>query len=325
MEKVNKALLNFLRMDFINVLTSFRDLIPEKYELDTYLPTRSLLDYILIRSQGLSKLMVRTAESCQISAYYLQNKILIGHFWKVAFIAFSLVSRIRMLSKEVARFTCEFYKKLKQFRNLLKDSRTQLLPDNYNLPNDLRTWLAAEWLFTDENNLQIQEPEIPKFEFDDSDVEISEEYINIDEEDVEIVKEYMQIDDNREIVSNNPIQNTEKHLDVIEMEKEDLGEKIVREVLDVSEEVPREKEHQKCDVNNIKNMKDLKIFFAKEKKLFETNKAASQFKNLDKLQWSMLKKLIEKFVMKSKKHTSNTSNVNHYLSKAKDAIRICLR
>ncbi|KAG5868105.1 hypothetical protein JTB14_034635 [Gonioctena quinquepunctata] len=125
LEKVNKSLENFFRIRFVFDLNTFLELIPSRYKDKTYLPTKNLLDYVLVRLQGLVKLMERVVETCKISAFLLDVRMKLGHFWKNAVICFALVSRVYILAKYNANRICEFYGKLLPFSSQLENSESQ--------------------------------------------------------------------------------------------------------------------------------------------------------------------------------------------------------
>lgn len=144
MQKINKILLRYLNMDLLNSLVNFTDLLSQDSLISIYLPNCNLLDHILLQLQGLGKLMSCSVEICELAAHQMESKILIGHFWKVAFITFSLVSRIRLLCKNILTFTCDFYQKLLPYRANLKNHAISVVPDNYEFPKNLRSWLNIE-------------------------------------------------------------------------------------------------------------------------------------------------------------------------------------
>lgn len=104
----------------MNTLNMFYETLPQRHEREIYLPARDILDYVLVRLQGLSKLLCRVAECAQEGALYMESRISIGHFWKVALICFGLLSRIWVLIKNIIVHCCDFYKGLLPYREKLQ-------------------------------------------------------------------------------------------------------------------------------------------------------------------------------------------------------------
>lgn len=254
MEKTNRALLQYLRMHVPEMLETFYGMIPHKYGCDTYLPTLNMLHYVLIRIQGLAKLMVRVVECAKTAALFMEGRVSIGHLWKVAFICFSVVSKIFVLSKQLTRFCCKFYSQLYPFTKTLQNVGVQWLPSEYILPSNLELWLDVDWLDKDDN-ISIPKPKKIKIPtvFDilesDSDVEFCGEYIEIID-DVDFVKEYIELDkedenaqakilddsiDKKEIILRNDTELTTVKI------QEDMGEEVKPVEKNIKEKKKRSK------------------------------------------------------------------------------------
>ncbi|XP_018569494.1 MATH and LRR domain-containing protein PFE0570w-like [Anoplophora glabripennis] len=206
LEKICKALDNYFEICISKDLKNFMNLIPPRYTDETYLPNKSVLDYILVRLQGMVKLLERIVETCKITAYLFNRRLHTGHFWKIGFIVFSLVSRIYILAKYGAKFICEFYNKLLPFSRQLKNSGRNWLPENYVLPTDLQKWMNVDWLDVDDELQVIEASEIPSitqfFDLvnDDDDIQFCDEYIMIDDDDVKLGNEFNKLVDVKESI-----------------------------------------------------------------------------------------------------------------------------
>ncbi|KAF2905451.1 hypothetical protein ILUMI_00724 [Ignelater luminosus] len=234
MEKTNRALLQYLRMDIPQMLETFYGMIPHKYGYDTYLPTLNMLHYVLIRIQGLAKLMIRVVECAKTAALFMESRVSIGHLWKVAFICFTVVSKIFVLSKQLTKFCCKFYSQLHPFTKALKNVGVQWLPSEYVLPNDLKLWLDVDWL--DKDDVSIPKPKKMKIPtvFDiiesDSDVEFRGEYTEIkDDDDVDFVNEYLEVDKSRKdkLGMREILLESDTELTAVKIQ-EDMGEVVKR-------------------------------------------------------------------------------------------------
>nr|CAI5818445.1 unnamed protein product [Callosobruchus analis] len=187
--KMYKTLDNYFKINMSAYINTFMELIPHSYEDEgTYLPTKNLIDFILVRHQGLVKLLVRIVETSKLAAYLLQERIHIGHSWQCAFTLFAIASRIYVLSKFMIQKTCDFYQKLYPFSNKLMNLGVDWLKSDNQLPKDLRQWLNIDWLDVDDEVKIIEEPELPRiidfFDLvndDDDDVQFCDEYIVLDE------------------------------------------------------------------------------------------------------------------------------------------------
>uniref|UniRef100_A0A6P7GP49 Nucleolus and neural progenitor protein-like n=1 Tax=Diabrotica virgifera virgifera TaxID=50390 RepID=A0A6P7GP49_DIAVI len=187
LERIYKCLKVYFNMNLAQYVDRFSELIPKRYKPDTRLPSRNLLDYILIRVQGATKLLEKMVDLCKEAADLLLVRIKIGQFWKLALIVYSIVSRIYILAKFTVNQLCEFYKKLIGFSKMLLPSK-KWLPQGYILPDDLKKWLNISWL---DDDIQIIEHSLPTSEImkffdlvdDDSDIEFCDEYILIQEKD----------------------------------------------------------------------------------------------------------------------------------------------
>ncbi|VEN38403.1 unnamed protein product [Callosobruchus maculatus] len=185
--KMYKTLDNYFKINMSAYINTFMELIPYNYEDDsTYLPTKNLIDFILVRHQGLVKLLVRIVETSKLTAHLLEERIHIGHSWQSAFTLFAIASRIYVLGKFIIQKTCDLYQKLYPFSNKLKNLGADWLKSDYQLPKDLRQWLNIDWLDVDDEVRIIEEPELPRiidfFDLvDDDDVQFCDEYIILDE------------------------------------------------------------------------------------------------------------------------------------------------
>lgn len=149
-------------------------------------------------SLGLVKLMERTYDTCILVASELNSRLYIGHFWKLFFILFALVSRITVLIKFNTKFLCELYGKLLSHCNKLQIVGTKWLPENYILPTDLRSWLGVPWVYEEEfvdltfesNNSIVDFFNLVDDDEDDNDVLFCDEYILLDDEDKNIINDF---------------------------------------------------------------------------------------------------------------------------------------
>lgn len=93
MSKVNKALLKYLSLSLEKEYENLKTYI-EIEGSNVKLPSKQMIEYVLIRTQGFAKLISRVEEVSKCSAHFLRCRIALGHAWGNAFIAYSVISRI---------------------------------------------------------------------------------------------------------------------------------------------------------------------------------------------------------------------------------------
>ncbi|CAG9854637.1 unnamed protein product [Phyllotreta striolata] len=189
LEKLSKCLKILLSVDVTSHLETLIDLIPSRYAEITYLPSKHLVDYLLVRFQGISQLLSTICEYCKNAASYLYYRLKLGHQWQLAFLLYSLTSRIFYLAKYNIKNICMYYGKLKPISNKLQTT-SMWLPATYELPADLKEWLNIDWSEIDLDNDTIEiigDDTIPFFNLiddeDDEDIRLTEEYILINDDD----------------------------------------------------------------------------------------------------------------------------------------------
>lgn len=150
LEKLNRALRIHLQTDLTKPLKLVLGLLPLKHKPKLYLPTRNLLYFLLVRIQGVSALLKRVLETCRTSAYFMESRIAIGHFWKLGLICFGAVSRISKIVLGLITNLCDVYSKLLRFEQILHNKGVEWLPEGYVFPVDLNSFLCINF---SENNI----------------------------------------------------------------------------------------------------------------------------------------------------------------------------
>ncbi|XP_046822861.1 uncharacterized protein LOC124425889 [Vespa crabro] len=159
MEKVNRALLNYLNLGLEKEYKNFESYI-ELSGIFVTLPSKQMLEYILVRTQGFAKLLARVEEVAKCAGTYLRTRIILGHAWTITLVAYAIISRIWILSKYLVKRSCIWYNGLYRFLNTFKMIGHPWLLKKDNLPSDLKSWLALSWL--DENESSMPEENILK-------------------------------------------------------------------------------------------------------------------------------------------------------------------
>lgn len=93
MGKVKRALINYLNMALEQDYKNLKSYIHLENNA-IILPSRQLLEYVLVRTQGYAKLIERLEQVSRYSAHFLKIRIKLGHAWSISLIAYATVSRI---------------------------------------------------------------------------------------------------------------------------------------------------------------------------------------------------------------------------------------
>lgn len=283
LEKLNKALRRYFNMNISSDVQTLCDLlIPEYCRNELYLPTKNVVDYILVRLQGVAKLMEYIIGTCTETGYMLNIRLYTGHFWKIGFILFSIVARIYLLAKHCVQTVCSFYSQILPLSHTLKNPGQQFLPENYILPENLESWLDID-LTNMENEIEnIQKttkiPDIINYfnlaDNSDSDVEVTDEFVCVNDDDVnviEITDNYVFIDKekNNHVMKKLPrntkglrgfssFEDTGEVIEVLSIDKMDLDDDGIEIISD--EVITESNQH------NIKQSKDIKKLKNNKKK-----------------------------------------------------------
>lgn len=180
MEKTNKLLKELLRFEISNDLNCFLNSMPKKYEKDLYLPTKQMIEFVLVRLQGYAKLLCRIVESSTATAEYMKWRLNLGHFWTTAAVIVAIVSRIWCLCRYFIKECCHWYNDLLPLRDMFEINGLKWLPDDYEFPEDLSKWLEVDWLHEDLSIMPKVQIDLPVFslmdESDDEDIQFCYQY-----------------------------------------------------------------------------------------------------------------------------------------------------
>jgi hypothetical protein len=93
MEKVNRGLLNYLNMSLEKEYQILKEYTVLSNEIVS-LPSKQMIEYVLIRTQGFAKLMCHIESTALQAGEILKSRLHLGQFWSVAIIAYVVISRI---------------------------------------------------------------------------------------------------------------------------------------------------------------------------------------------------------------------------------------
>nr|CAD7571416.1 unnamed protein product [Timema californicum] len=144
--EVNQGLKRYLGLNLLGVVSNFVPPDPESSDVEAYLPSRQMLEFVLVRIQSFARLFCHVVRCCEQAALYLKMKLSGGHMWIVSLLFFAQVSRIWAYSRFLTLSSCKWYSSLLAFLQVLPRSPMPWLPPDYELPTDLAQWLDAHWL-----------------------------------------------------------------------------------------------------------------------------------------------------------------------------------
>ncbi|XP_022915920.1 uncharacterized protein [Onthophagus taurus] len=298
MQKLNRSLKKYFELNFFCVIKDFYDLLPETVQVGSYLPTNNMLDYLIVRLQGLTALMNYVSESAKTAADLMEQRMSIGHFWKMAFYSYALLSRIWFLSNDIVRFCCKLYMELLPLRNVL-DGEHNWVGIDYQFPSNLESWLNIN---KSENNLNSYQDQNFHSECGNKEDELSAEESDTLKKDKPKSAFELMVDDDEigEVIH----KKNEERI-VKKRKKKGLKKKTNNSKEQIKDEI--------SSLEIIENLTDFVIlnkFIEKESNLRTQDRNKCVFKCLDGLEWKML-------LGKIKKLRKNKKNVDKNLQLAK--------
>lgn len=90
---LNKALINYHNMSLPKAYENLQSIIEMEDEM-YILPSKQMLEYVLVRTQGFAKLMAKIGNIAKYAAYFFKERMTLGHAWSIALLAYANVSRI---------------------------------------------------------------------------------------------------------------------------------------------------------------------------------------------------------------------------------------
>lgn len=148
MKKTNQALSKFLNFNIVSTLELFLGHFPDTSDsYDIRVPYREYLEYILVKLQGTSKLLLRILDCSLKSMRYQFALIRAGSFIMKGGIFMATLSRIWDVCRGYCEEICASYNELFQYRESLKyKSKNRWIPDDYEFPENLNEWLGLEYI-----------------------------------------------------------------------------------------------------------------------------------------------------------------------------------
>lgn len=148
MKKSQQALLRYLNMDTATAIETFKGFITEDNSSTVSVPYQQNLDYILIRLQGLAKLLIRVVSCSRKCATYFLGLIKAGSFYSKGVVFLSTLASIWSQSREFCKFSVQQFNKLREYRDCLKvKPGLGWIDGEYEIPRELELWLGDEWTY----------------------------------------------------------------------------------------------------------------------------------------------------------------------------------
>uniref|UniRef100_A0A8W7PQA6 Nucleolus and neural progenitor protein-like N-terminal domain-containing protein n=2 Tax=Anopheles coluzzii TaxID=1518534 RepID=A0A8W7PQA6_ANOCL len=147
MRRVNQTLIRIKNLDLVQVIMDLHSFLPEsEYIPQTVnLPVRSNLEYLLVRMQGLCKLLMRVVYLTKEAARFHVKQIVNMHLYPTYVMFLGLMGELWLFSRSVCRRTVQFYDELYPALEILPETKVSWLPEHYQLPVSLAAWLGEEY------------------------------------------------------------------------------------------------------------------------------------------------------------------------------------
>ncbi|CAB3247522.1 unnamed protein product [Arctia plantaginis] len=139
--KVHTALKKYLALNFLKDIENFLLALPSEDDDEKYLPTRQMLEYLMLRIITFSKIMLRICICSKQSAIFYLNRLKRGESHWMSLLPYALLSRLWSMTMVLVQHSTSWYSNLYPYLNILEFKGVNLLPDNYELPQDLEQWL----------------------------------------------------------------------------------------------------------------------------------------------------------------------------------------
>lgn len=90
---LNKTLIHYYNMFLPKAYENLQSII--EMEDESYiLPSKQMVEYVLVRTQGFANLMAKIGNIARYAAHFFKERMSLGHAWNIAIIAYANVCRI---------------------------------------------------------------------------------------------------------------------------------------------------------------------------------------------------------------------------------------
>lgn len=148
LKKVQQGLNRYFDMNIVNIIQTFVSFFvePDDNNAKLSIPYQQNFDYLLIKLQGLSKLLVRIIVSAKHSASFFLGLIKAGSFYIKGTIIISTVGKVWDLCRNMCKTIVRHFNEIAACRIMfkIKPGLDSLLTD-YKFPDKLDIWLGKDW------------------------------------------------------------------------------------------------------------------------------------------------------------------------------------
>ncbi|XP_053667525.1 uncharacterized protein LOC128717877 [Anopheles marshallii] len=162
MRRLNQMLIRIKNMDLVRIIMDFHGFLPESsyIEREINLPIRSNLEHLLVKMQGLGKMLLRVVYLTKEAARYHLKQIAQGFLFHMYSMFLGLMGELWLFARGVCKRTVQFYDELYPALLILPDTKKKWLPEGYELPASLAIWLGEEYereiLYSGETNEALE-------------------------------------------------------------------------------------------------------------------------------------------------------------------------
>ncbi|XP_053671131.1 uncharacterized protein LOC128721405 [Anopheles nili] len=148
MRRINQTLVRVKNLDLVRALMDFHSFLPESsyIEKEVNLPVRSNLEYVLLRMQTLSKLLLRIVCLCKQAARYHLKQVANKFLFNLYSMFLGLMGELWLFARSVSRRTDHFYSELYTALAILPVTKETWLPESYQFPTSLSSWHGDEFV-----------------------------------------------------------------------------------------------------------------------------------------------------------------------------------
>ncbi|XP_035779551.1 uncharacterized protein LOC118459871 isoform X1 [Anopheles albimanus] len=147
MRRINQTLLRIKRLDIVREITDFHSFLPESSYIEKVmrLPVRSNLEHLLIRLQGLAKLLLRVVLLTKDAACYQLKQINRVFLFYHSSTFLALMGELWLLARNICRRVNLYYDELYPTLGILPVCTDRWLPDQYTLPVSIAEWIGDQY------------------------------------------------------------------------------------------------------------------------------------------------------------------------------------
>lgn len=142
--QIYQCLKRYLKLDFHSTVTNYKSTLPVNISpkvTHAFLPTKQMLQWLLLRLQTFSKLFARIIKLSTVASHHIYGKLCLGWSMKQTIFMYGINARLLVISKYIVSKCIEWYDKLYDYLIIFEsDSNFSY----YSCPRDLKTWLGRD-------------------------------------------------------------------------------------------------------------------------------------------------------------------------------------